>query len=81
MQLISEGLEWTVIDTYRCYDQGAPKPHTICSNVAGIYATDADTALTLHEVQAIVNLMVIRITHKPFRECHIHPVSSSILQY
>lgn len=79
MQRSSDGLEWIVADTYRCYDNGTPKPHTICSNVADAYATDADTALTLHELRAIVNLMVIRITNRPFRECHLHPVSPSIL--
>jgi hypothetical protein len=30
--------------------------------------------LTSHELRAIVNVMLLRVNHKPFGRCHIHPV-------
>lgn len=47
----------------------------IVSIAADIHATGPEQDLTLHEVKAIVNLMVIRVTQSPFRRHRMHPVS------
>ncbi|CAI7635952.1 unnamed protein product [Penicillium discolor] len=44
------------------------------SCVARVAANDTDQGLTTHELEAIVNMMLIRVNHKPFRNCHIHPL-------
>lgn len=45
---------------------------------SGIHVASPDVGLTLHEVRAIMNLMVIRVTQGSFRKFSIHPVSPSI---
>lgn len=47
----------------------------IISVYSRIRATGPDQGLTLHEVRAIVNLMVIRVNQRLFRNFSIHPVS------
>ena len=42
--------------------------------IAHVPANHADQSLT-HEVRAIVNMMLIRTSQKPFRKYPIHPVS------
>lgn len=66
---------WEMVDLYRYRGRRPPQPHMIVSFYSGIRAAGPDQGLTLHEVRAIVNLMVVRTNHKPFRTCHIHPVS------
>lgn len=50
----------------------------IVSIAANIHATGPEQGLTIYEMRAIVNLMVIRVTQSPFRRYRTHPVSYSI---
>lgn len=56
--------------------ENAPLPHAIIDTIAHVPANHADQSLTLHEVRAIVNVMLIRTSHRPFRGYSIHPVSN-----
>lgn len=53
---------------------GSARPHSIMSGVARVAVNNTDQGLTTHELEAIVNMMLIRVNHRPFRNCHIHPV-------
>lgn len=64
---------WRVINHCR-YTSRPGKPHSIMSCIAQVWP-DASQGLTSHELRAIVNMMLLRVNHKPFRRCHIHPVS------
>ncbi|KAJ5789583.1 uncharacterized protein N7518_006594 [Penicillium psychrosexuale] len=55
-------------------DENFPMPHAIMENIAHVPANHADQCLTLHEVRAIVNMMLIRTSHRPFRKYPIHPL-------
>jgi hypothetical protein len=46
----------------------------IMSCVADVAVNDTDQGLTTPELGAIVNMMLARVNHRPFRNCHIHPV-------
>ncbi|CAI7646007.1 unnamed protein product [Penicillium discolor] len=71
-----EGVEdpklWQVVNHYR-YTSRPLKPHSIMSCLAQLWP-DTSQGLTTHELRAIVNIMLLRVNHKPFRRCHIHPV-------
>lgn len=54
-------------------------PHAILSTIAHVPANYADQNLTLHEVRAIVNVMLIRTSHRPFSSHPVHPVSKVVL--
>ncbi|KOS41039.1 hypothetical protein ACN38_g8112 [Penicillium nordicum] len=54
--------------------ENAPLPHAIIDTIAHVPANHADQSLTLHEVRAIVNVMLIRTSHRPFRGYSIHPL-------
>ncbi|KAF9251185.1 hypothetical protein DTO027I6_1812 [Penicillium roqueforti] len=73
---VYEGLEdpkpWRVVNHYR-YISRPLKPHSIMSCLAQIWP-DGNQSLTTHELRAIVNMMLLRVNHKPFRRCHIHPI-------
>lgn len=72
-----EGFEepkpWQVVNHYR-YTSRPLKPHSIMSCLAQLWP-DTSRGLATHELRAIVNMMLLRVNHKPFRRCHIHPVS------
>ncbi|OQD67912.1 hypothetical protein PENPOL_c003G09508 [Penicillium polonicum] len=63
---------WRVINHCR-YTSRPGKPHSIMSCIAQVWP-DAGQGLTTHELRAIVNMMLLRVNHKPFRRCHIHPI-------
>ncbi|KAJ5426364.1 hypothetical protein N7465_001434 [Penicillium sp. CMV-2018d] len=66
---------WQVKHTLRYSSgRGSARPHSIMSCVAGVAVNDTDQGLTTHELEAIVNMLLIRVNHRPFRNCHIHPV-------
>lgn len=67
-------VDWGLVDSYQCRGNGSSLPHAIVSTVSGVYASGADRGLTLHEVQAIASLMVIRLTSERFKNRPIHPV-------
>ncbi|KAI2701906.1 hypothetical protein CBS147332_7682 [Penicillium roqueforti] len=73
---VYEGFEdpkpWRVVNHYR-YISRPLKPHSIMSCLAQIWP-DGNQSLTTHELRAIVNMMLLRVNHKPFRRCHIHPI-------
>ncbi|KAJ5849109.1 hypothetical protein N7534_007798 [Penicillium rubens] len=52
---------------------GTFRPHMIISTVADVAVNDTE-GLTTPELKAIVNMMLIRVNHRPFRNCHIHPM-------
>ena len=70
------GAFWCIMDVLEDGDEKFPMPHVIMENIAHVPAIHADQCLTLPEVRAIVNMMLIRTSHKPFRKYPIHPVSS-----
>jgi hypothetical protein len=57
-------------------NESSPVPHAILQIVSHVPANRADQSLTIHEVRAIVNTMLIRTSNGPFRSYPIHPVSS-----
>ncbi|KAJ5427084.1 hypothetical protein N7465_002154 [Penicillium sp. CMV-2018d] len=63
---------WRVINHCR-YTSRPGKPHSIMSCIAQVWP-DTSQGLTSHELRAIVNMMLLRVNHKPFRRCHIHPI-------
>lgn len=75
-----EGVEdpklWQVVNHCR-YTSRPLKPHSIISCLAQLWP-DTSQGLTTHELRAIVNIMLLRVNHKPFRRCHIHPVVSDL---
>ncbi|KAJ5501244.1 hypothetical protein N7453_006061 [Penicillium expansum] len=70
-----EGFEdpkpWRVVNHFR-YASRPLKPHSFMSCLAQIWP-DTSQGLTAHELRAIVNMMLLRVNHKTFRRCHIHP--------
>ncbi|OQD90061.1 hypothetical protein PENSOL_c062G10752 [Penicillium solitum] len=63
---------WQVVNHYR-YTSRPLKPHSIMSCLAQLWP-DTSQGLTTHELRAIVNMILLRVNHKPFRRCHIHPI-------
>ncbi|KAJ5960882.1 uncharacterized protein N7479_008032 [Penicillium vulpinum] len=61
---------WRVVNHFRY----TGLPHSVMSCLAHIEPTETNKGLTTHELRAIVNIMLLRVNHKPFRRCHIHPV-------
>ncbi|KAJ5868580.1 hypothetical protein N7534_003133 [Penicillium rubens] len=74
--LTYEGVEdpkpWQVVNHNR-YTSRPLKPHSIMSCLAQLWP-DASQGLSTHELRAIVNTMLLRVNHNPFRKCHIHPI-------
>ncbi|KGO74966.1 hypothetical protein PITC_032040 [Penicillium italicum] len=71
---------WQVKHTLRYSSGRGPlRPHTVMSCIAGVAVNDTDQGLTPHELEAIVNMILIRVNHRPFRNCHIHPLALSFL--
>lgn len=56
-------------------DQTSPLPHASCFITAAVDATLADQDLTIHEMRAIMRLLLIR-SHGPRRKWPIYPVSA-----
>ncbi|KAJ5562133.1 hypothetical protein N7461_000894 [Penicillium sp. DV-2018c] len=64
---------WQLISHY--WFPGLPrKPHSIISCVSMICPTETYSGVTTPELCAIACAMLLRVNHKPFRTCHIHPV-------
>ncbi|KAJ5968495.1 hypothetical protein N7501_004743 [Penicillium viridicatum] len=63
------GLNWQIQNLLDDSNQGSPTPipHAIIETVSHVPANYADQSLTRHDVRAIVNMMLIRISHRPFR--------------
>lgn len=70
------GLCWRIQTLFHDSEENAPLPHAIIDTVAHVPANHADQSLTLHEVRAIVNMMLIRTSHRPFRRYSNYPVSN-----
>ena len=50
-------------------------PHsTITCLVNAVYVSDTSQGLTVLELETIVTFLIRRTRHRPFRQCHIHPV-------
>ncbi|KAJ5365422.1 hypothetical protein N7517_008308 [Penicillium concentricum] len=64
---------WRVEHHHRYVDRPL-KPHSIMSCVAQIRPTDTNRGLTTHELRAIVNTLLLRVNHQPFRRCRVHPI-------
>ncbi|KAJ5584204.1 uncharacterized protein N7459_004004 [Penicillium hispanicum] len=68
------GMRWRVKDFLENTDKTSPSPHAIIALVAHVPANHATQSLTLHEIRAIVNILLIRISHRPFSKLTIHPL-------
>ncbi|KAJ5594921.1 uncharacterized protein N7459_001129 [Penicillium hispanicum] len=68
------GPHWEIKCFLEDNDEISPMPHAILSTVAHVPANYADQNLTLHEIRAIVNVMLIRTSHRPFSSHPVHPV-------
>ncbi|KAJ5858092.1 hypothetical protein N7455_008986 [Penicillium solitum] len=66
--------EWRVMEQCRYSGYRSPKPHAVVACLAHVCTTDTNQGLATHELRAIVNFMVIRTLHRPFRGCQIHPI-------
>lgn len=53
------------------------RPHSYMECLSFVFMTDVSRGLTRDELTAIVSMMLIRLNHKPFRKCNVHPVSDS----
>jgi len=60
------------------HDKTSPLPHAICTTIADVDATLADQNLTLHEMRAIMRMIVCR-AHGARRKWPIYPVSAYII--
>ncbi|OQE13165.1 hypothetical protein PENFLA_c053G09807 [Penicillium flavigenum] len=73
-ELFTPNVHWRVHRAYRHWDNGnRAKPHCILEIVSDAYASDEDQCLTIHELRAIVNLMLPRVVRGRFRKADIHP--------
>ncbi|CAI7599483.1 unnamed protein product [Penicillium glandicola] len=70
MEYFGQPKVWRVVN----HDRYTGLPHSVMSCLADIYPTETNQGLTTHELRAIVNTMSLRVNHKPFRRCHIHPI-------
>jgi hypothetical protein len=70
------GQHWRIESLLEDSDESSPIPHAIMETIAHVPANHADQSLTLHEIRAIVNMMLIRTSQRPFRKYAIHPVSN-----
>ncbi|KAJ5406706.1 hypothetical protein N7465_007990 [Penicillium sp. CMV-2018d] len=68
------GLHWQIESLLEDSDESSPVPHAIMETIARVPANHADQSLTLHEVRAIVNMMLIRTSQRLFRKYPIHPL-------
>ncbi|KAJ5121091.1 uncharacterized protein N7515_009052 [Penicillium bovifimosum] len=64
---------WELISHYR-YPDLPRKPHSIISCVSMICPRETYCGVTTPELCAIACAMLLRVNHKPFSTCHIHPV-------
>ncbi|KAJ5592195.1 hypothetical protein N7537_009099 [Penicillium hordei] len=60
---------WRVVNHY----QYTGLPHSAMSCLAHIRSAKTNHGLITHELIAIMNTMLLRVNHRPFRRCHIHP--------
>ncbi|KAJ6100795.1 hypothetical protein N7499_000425, partial [Penicillium canescens] len=65
---------WTVRSRADLCDTISPRPHSIVCTTAAVPASDAHQCLAIHEVRAIVYLMLPRASHGRFKDAHIHPL-------
>ncbi|CAG7927501.1 unnamed protein product [Penicillium olsonii] len=62
---------WSVEESWRWMNH----PHsTITCLVNAVYVSDTSQGLTVPELETIVTFLIRRTRHRPFRQCHIHPV-------
>lgn len=69
------GISWSVRDGMDLCGAVSPRPHSIVCIIADIPATEASQCLTLHEVRAIIHLMLPRVSRECFKDALVHPVS------
>src|SRR4051794_25355578 len=72
---VLSGICWRVRSRADLCDTISPRPHSIVCTTAAVPASDAHQCLTIHEVRAIVYLMLPRVSRGRFKNAHIHPVS------
>ncbi|KAJ5894947.1 hypothetical protein N7495_006638 [Penicillium taxi] len=66
---------WELVSHY-WYTDHPRKPHSVLSCISTICPTKTGRGITTHELCVIVYAMLLRVNHKPFSTCHIHPVRS-----
>ncbi|CAI7586001.1 unnamed protein product [Penicillium glandicola] len=66
---------WELVSYYRYSWADHPrKPHSVLSCLSIVCPTETYPGISTHELCAIVCAMLLRVNHKPFSACHIHPV-------
>ncbi|KAJ6103815.1 hypothetical protein N7486_004037 [Penicillium sp. IBT 16267x] len=73
-----ERVNWRIHHTFEDCNKSLPNPHAIIILTSDVPANNAKHCLTLHEMQAILGIMVIRTSHRPFRS---HPLHPALLTY
>ncbi|KAJ5953352.1 hypothetical protein N7454_000248 [Penicillium verhagenii] len=70
----AERVYWRIHGFFEDPDKSLPHPHAIMGLTSDVPVNNARHCLTLHEMQAILSIMVIRTTHRPFRSQPLHPL-------
>lgn len=70
-----ERVDWRIHNIFEDCNESLPNPHAIITLTSDVPANNAKHCLTLHEMQAILGIMVIRTIHRPFSSHPLHPVS------
>jgi hypothetical protein len=78
---ISYDICWRVRSMEDLCDTISPRPHSIVCTTAAVPASDAHQCLAIHEVRAIVYLMLPRVSRGRFKHAHIYPVSFHFRTY
>lgn len=76
-----ELVEWRIHNIFEDCNESLPNPHAIITLTSDVPANNAKLCLTLHEMQAILGIMVTRTIHRPFCSHPLHPVSNEHLNY
>ncbi|CAG8092803.1 unnamed protein product [Penicillium salamii] len=68
------GPSWQMKQLLDNSHENPPLPHAIMATIAHVPANFEPQSLTLHELRAIVNMLIIRTSHRPFRNYSVHPL-------
>ncbi|KAJ5556389.1 hypothetical protein N7494_000304, partial [Penicillium frequentans] len=68
-----ERVDWRIHNIFEDCNESLPNPHAIITLTSDVPANNAKHCLTLHEMQAILGIMVIRTLHRPFCSHPLHP--------
>ncbi|KAJ5889995.1 hypothetical protein N7504_010805, partial [Penicillium tannophilum] len=69
-----ERVDWRIHNIFEDCNESLPNPHAIITLTSDVPANNAKLCLTLHEMQAILGIMVTRTIHRPFCSHPLHPL-------